>query len=79
MKIKLELFAEVISQAIKSAINGIEINVSEEAYYLAAKIVKEIREVLVDRKIGEDYEVVEAIMEVFEKYNIDAGDRHCHF
>ena len=41
----------------------------------AVKMIKEIQTVLVNDEYN-DYDVVEAIVEIFEKYDVDSGARN---
>ena len=83
MNIKLELLRESImegiSDSVYSALANAEIDVERSVNSLAVKALAEIREIIINQEIVEDFDVVENIIEVLEKYNIYAGDRHCHF
>ena len=52
-----------------------EINADEIADTTAIKALSEIKEIIHDKE-KEDFDVVEEIVCVFEKYNIDIGERH---
>ena len=47
----------------------------DEVSRTAVKMIKEIRAVLVNDEY-DDYDVVEAIVEIFEKYDVDSGARN---
>ncbi|MBO5453558.1 MAG: hypothetical protein J6A69_06300 [Clostridia bacterium] len=83
MNIKLELLRESImegiSNSIYTALKYAEIDVEPSVNSLAVKALSEIRGIIINQEISEDFDVVEKIIEVLEKYNIYAGDRHSHF
>ena len=83
MNIKLELLRESImegiSNSIYTALKYAEIDVEPSVNSLAVKSLSEIRGIIINQEISEDFDVVEKIIEVLEKYNIYAGDRHSHF
>ncbi len=76
MDIKLELFAEVVSDAINSAIRYIHIDTDDLINSVGLAALNEIRCIIQDDEIEDDFLVVEEIVRVFEKYNLDAGGRH---
>lgn len=47
----------------------------DEVSRTAVKMIKEIQAVLVNDEY-DDYDVVEAIVEIFEKYDVDSGARN---
>ena len=47
----------------------------DEVSATAVKMIKEIQAVLVNDEYN-DYDVVEAIVEIFEKYDVDSGARN---
>ena len=79
MNIKLELLQNALFQAVREGLNYAEmcgeINADEIADTTAIKALSEIKEIIHDEE-KEDFDVVEAIVFVFEKYNIDIGGRH---
>ena len=83
MNIKLELLRESImdgiSNSVYSALKYAEVDVERSVNSLAVKALAEIREIIINEEIKEDFDVVENIIDVLEKYNIYAGDRHYHF
>ncbi|MBR4723574.1 MAG: hypothetical protein IK072_02435 [Clostridia bacterium] len=75
MHLKLELLKGAIFDAITSGLTYSEIDADEIADTTAIKALSEIKEIIRDEK-KEDFDVVEEIVSVFEKYNIDIGGRH---
>ena len=75
MNIKLELLRKHISDFVKHQIEDFEIDASEIADTTAIQILSEIQNVIREENYS-DFEVVEEIVCIFEKYNIDAGYRH---
>ncbi len=76
MDMKLEIFASVVSDAVKNAIEYIDINTDEVVNSSALVVLEEIKSVIVDEKIEDDFDMVEQIVKVLERYNIDTGFRH---
>ncbi|HAL63799.1 MAG TPA: hypothetical protein DCO93_05085 [Clostridiales bacterium] len=79
MHLKLELLQNALFQAVREGLNCAEmsgeINADEIADTTAIQALSEIKEIIHDEK-KEDFDVVEEIVCVFEKYNIDIGGRH---
>ena len=75
MDVKLEIFAWAVSDAIHQAIEYIHID-TDDVNSIAAVILGEIKSIIQDETIEDDFYVVEEIVKVFEKYQIDAGFRH---
>ena len=75
MEIKLDLLKNHIYDYIDCRINDFEIDASKIADTTAITILSEIQEVVKDENIS-DFDAVERIVCIFEKYNIDAGFRH---
>ncbi|MBE7036663.1 MAG: hypothetical protein E7403_05155 [Ruminococcaceae bacterium] len=75
MDVKLEIFAGVVSEAIQQAIEYIHID-TDDIHSVALVILGEIKRIIQDETIEDDFFVVEEIVKDFEKYNIDAGIRH---
>ena len=75
MHIKLELLQNAISDAISQKLSNTEIDADEIADTTAIKALSEIKEIIRDEE-KEDFDVVEEIVCVFEKYHIDMGGRH---
>jgi len=75
MHIKLELLKGAIFDAITQGLTYAEIDADEIVDTTAIKALSEIKEIVQDEE-KEDFDVVEDIVCVFEKYNIDIGGRH---
>ena len=75
MQIKLELLKGAIFDAINEKLPYMEIDVDKIADTTAIKALSEIKEIIHDKE-KEDFDVVEEIVRVFEKYHIDIGGRH---
>jgi hypothetical protein len=75
MQLKLELLKGAIFDAITSGLTYAEIDADEIADTTAINALSEIKEII-NNEEKEDFEVVEEIVCVFEKYNIDIGGRH---
>ena len=73
--IKVELLKNHISDFIQFRINDFQIDASEIADTTATKMLGEIQEIIKNDSYS-DFEVVEKIVCIFEKYNIDFGSRH---
>ena len=75
MYIKLELLKRYIADFIDNNIENFEINASEIANTVAIEMLAEIQEIICDEE-NSDFDAVEKIVCVFEKYKVDAGSRH---
>ena len=75
MKVKLELLRNCITDIINSKIEDFEIDASKIADTTAIQALNEIQKVIKDEDYS-DFEAIEEIVCIFEKYNIDAGFRH---
>ncbi len=75
MNIKLQLLRKYVSDFVNSKIEDFEIDPSYVAHSTAIQILSEIQKVIADEKYS-DFDVVEEIVCIFEKYHIDAGARH---
>lgn len=75
MKIKAELLKTYISDFIKSRIEDFEIDADDIANTVAIKILAEIQEIIKNDSYS-DFERIEEIVCVFEKYKIDFGNCH---
>ncbi len=76
MDIKLDIFAGAVSDAINSAIRYIHINTDDVINSVALTALNEIQCVIRNTEVEDDFDVVEEIVCIFEKYNINAGGRH---
>ena len=75
MNIKVELLNNYISDFIKSRIEDFEIDASQIADTTATQMLSEIQNVIKNED-NSDFEAVEKIVSIFEKYNVDYGSRH---
>ncbi len=76
MDIRLDIFAGAVSDAINSAIRYIYIDTDDAINSIALTALNDISCVICNTDIEDDFDVVEEIVRIFEKYNIDAGSRH---
>ena len=76
MDIKLELLSWAISDAIQSAIKYIHIETNDAMNIVALVVLREIQLILKNQDIEDNFDVVEEIVRVFEKYHLSAGFRH---
>ena len=74
MNIKLELLKDSIHDIIDSRLADVVINADEIADTTAIKALSEIQNILASDL--DDFEIVEKIVCVFEKYNLNAGGCH---
>ena len=74
MNIKLELLKDSVHDIIDSRLADIIINADEIADTIAIKALSEIQNILASDL--DDFEIVEQIVCVFEKYNLNAGGCH---
>lgn len=75
MNIKTELIKSHIAEIICRGITDFEIDADKVADTTATKVLGEIQQVL--HKEGlDDFEMIEKIVLIFEKYNLDAGACH---
>ena len=74
MNIKLELLKSSIHDIIDSRLTDIVINADEIADTTAIKALSEIQSILASDL--DDFEIVEKIVCVFGKYNLNAGGCH---
>ncbi len=75
MKIKTDLIKGYIKDYINNKIEDFEIDENRVADGVAIKMLGEIQQILKNSDYS-DFEVVEKIVNVFEFYDIDFGDRH---
>lgn len=75
MTIKTELLKRYICDMVNGQIVDFEIDADKIADTTAIKIVEEIRKIIQNESYS-DFEMVEEIVCVFEKYNIDTGSCH---
>ncbi len=75
MNIKTELIKSYIAEVVCSNISDFEIDESKVADTTAVKVLSEIQQVLHSGEL-DDFKVVEEIVLIFEKYNLNAGSCH---
>ena len=75
MKIKKEILKRYIIDTVNEQIEDFEIDANKITDTIAIKILAEIQEILKNDKYT-DFEIVEEIVCVFEKYKIDFGGCH---
>ena len=75
MDIKVELLKNHITDFIKFKIEDFEIDASQIADTTAIQMLSEIQKVIKDENYS-DFEAVEEIVCIFNKYNIDTGSCH---
>lgn len=75
MNIKLELLKNSICDIICSRLDDFEIDADKIAETTAIKALSEIQSIILNKNKS-DFDIVEDIVCVFEKYRLDFGDRH---
>ena len=75
MNIKLELLQNAIFDAISEKLSYMEIDADKIEDTTAIEALSEIKDILKD-DTKSDFDAVEEIVRVFERYNIDIGGRH---
>ncbi len=75
MNIKTELIKNYISDIICNSIFDFDIDADKIANSMATKVLGEIQQVLHSGEL-DDFKVVEEIVLIFEKYNLNAGSCH---
>ena len=75
MKIKVELLRGYISDFINNNLADFEIDATQIADTTAIQMLTEIQKAIMDENYS-DFDVVEKIICIFEKYKIDVGFRH---
>lgn len=75
MNIKLELLKPHIIDFITNRIEAFDIDASQIADSTATKALSEIQKVIQNEDYS-DFDAVEKIVCIFEKYHIDSGCRH---
>ena len=75
MNIKIELLKSFIKDYIDCKLEDFEIDADKIADTAAIKALAKIRAAIQNESLS-DFEVVEEIVTVFEKYDIDSGTRH---
>lgn len=75
MNIKLELLKDYIWDYINNNLNDFGIEADKIADTVAINMLREIQEIIINNEYT-DFDAVEKIVCVFQKYNIDFGSRH---
>ncbi|MGN0181084.1 MAG: hypothetical protein ACI4DP_01515 [Candidatus Ornithomonoglobus sp.] len=75
MNIKIDLLKNVISELIINNIENPDIDINEIVQTTAISVLSDIQSVLKDDSLS-DFEAIENIVLIFEKYNIPCGSRH---
>ncbi len=75
MNIKVELLKNYITDFVKFQIKDFEIDASQIVDTTATQVLTEIQSVVKNVDYS-DFEAMEEIVCIFEKYNIDFGLRH---
>ena len=75
MNIKVELLKNYITDFIKFKIEDFDIDASQIADTTAIQILSKIQNVIKSEDYS-DFEAIEEIVCIFEKYSIDYGFRH---
>lgn len=75
MNIKLELISNAITELVIQKLDVINIDTDKIADTTAIKALSEIQTVIQNNNLS-DFDAIENIVCIFEKYNIDAKLRH---
>ncbi len=75
MNIKLELLKKHIADFIENNLDDFEIDASKIADTVAINMLSEIQDIIKNEDYS-DFEAIEEIVCVFEKYKIDYSSRH---
>ncbi|MGN0163354.1 MAG: hypothetical protein ACI4EA_07225 [Candidatus Ornithomonoglobus sp.] len=75
MDIKVELLKNEVAEFITNRLNEMDIDADKIAGTAAIKVLSEIKDIIRNDSLS-DFDVVERIVEIFEKHHIDAGSRH---
>lgn len=75
MDIKLELLASTISELIVQRLDTISIDADKIVDTAAITMLSEIQKIIQNDEIS-DFDAIEKIVVLFEKYGVDAGVRH---
>ena len=74
MNIKLGLIKEQLCEAVTRSLNDLKIDADNIADTTAIRALTEIQCILSDQNTS-DFDAVESIISVFEKYGLDYGSR----
>lgn len=75
MDIRIELLTNSMCDIIKSKLNELDIDLNTIAQTTAIAALSEIQKVLQDKDLS-DFNMIEEIVLIFEKYHIDCGACH---
>lgn len=75
MDIKLELISNAISETVIERLGTVCIDADKIADTSAIKVLSEIQKIIQNDDIS-DFEAIEQIVVIFEKYGVSAGTRH---
>lgn len=75
MYVEAELLKSSFCNRLVELIKDFPYDSLDEVSRTAIKMIEEIQSVLINDDYN-DYDVVEAIVEIFEKYDVDAGARN---
>lgn len=75
MELKLELLTSGILDAIINSLKKSDIDIDCIAQTTAISALEDIRECIKNDNLS-DFDVIEEIVNIFEKYHIDCGCRH---
>ncbi|MGM9937592.1 MAG: hypothetical protein ACI38A_09620 [Candidatus Ornithomonoglobus sp.] len=75
MDIKIELLKNALSELIISKLENLDIDINEIVQTTAVSMLSDIKSVLKDDSLS-DFDAIENIVLIFEKYNISCGSRH---
>ena len=75
MHIKLELLLNSISDVVIQSLKNVSFDADQIADTTAINALSEIQTIIQKDHIS-DFDAVEEIVNIFEKYNISAGTRH---
>ena len=75
MDIKVELLKKHITDFINSNFEDFNIDASQIADTTAVQMLSEIQTVIKDESLS-DFDAIEEIVCIFEKYSVDSGSRH---
>ena len=75
MDIKLELLRSYMSDFINNRLEDFEIDATQVADTTGIQIITEIQRVIKNENYS-DFDAIEEIVCIFEKYNLDAGACH---
>lgn len=75
MNIKTKILRNYIIDFIKQGIGDLDIDASQIADTTAIRILTEIQNIIKNEEYS-DFDAMEKIVCIFEKYNMDFGSRH---